>query len=116
MTQKLKIAVGSYRDWSNKIVEALKKDGHHVVHLKKENDITLEKIDAIAKQFLGDSTRCFYDVDFKEAKVEVDSDTCFKQGYFGSKRRMIAMLLAHLDEIKTLKVVEEYAKDKLPLE
>ena len=48
MTQKLKIAVGSYRDWSNKIVEALKKDGHHEVNLKKENDITLEKIDAIA--------------------------------------------------------------------
>ncbi len=93
---------GKTIDYKFKIVEQLK--------------TPLAKIDAIAKQFLGDSVRSFYEVDFKEAKIEVDSDTCLKQGYFGSKGRMIAMLLAHLDEVKTLKIVEEYAKDKLPLE
>ncbi len=41
----MKIAFASYREWSNKIAEALENDGHEVLHISKPEELTLEKID-----------------------------------------------------------------------
>lgn len=46
----LKIVFGSYRDWSNEIVEALKADGHDVLHCRKPDELTLAAVDAFQPQ------------------------------------------------------------------
>lgn len=47
-TPKRRIVFVSYRDWANRIVEALKEDGHEVLHVSTKAGLTRAAVDAFA--------------------------------------------------------------------
>ncbi len=46
----MKIVFASYREWSNKIADMLKKDSHDILHVQKPEDLTLATVDKFKPQ------------------------------------------------------------------
>ncbi len=81
--------------------------------VKQELKTVSEKVEGITSQFFreGDAAQCT--VEEKQAVLEFKSETVLKRGYLEAKGRAISNILRFVDEINSVKAVEEFKKEQV---